>query len=39
MLFVVTRDQNLDDILPQLLEYRVDGILLTAATPQLRNGS
>ena len=32
MLFVVTRDQNLDDILPQLLEYRVDGILLTAAT-------
>jgi DNA-binding LacI/PurR family transcriptional regulator len=32
MLFVVSRDQNLDDILPQLLEYRVDGILLTAAT-------
>ncbi len=32
MLFIVTRDQNLDDILPQLLEYRVDGILITAAT-------
>ena len=26
MLFSVHRDQNLDDILPQLLEYQVDGI-------------
>ena len=32
MLFIVNRDQNLDDILPQLLEYQVEGILLTAAT-------
>ena len=32
MLFVVHRDQSLDDILPQLLEYQVDGILITAAT-------
>ena len=32
MLFVVTRDQSLDDILPQLFEYQVDGILITAAT-------
>jgi DNA-binding LacI/PurR family transcriptional regulator len=32
MLFSVHRDQNLDDILPQLLEYQVDGILITAAT-------
>ena len=32
MLFFVNRDQNLDDILPQLLEYQVEGILLTAAT-------
>ena len=32
MLFIVNRDQNLDDILPQLLEYQVEGILLTVAT-------
>ena len=32
MLFSVHRDQNLDDILPQLLEYQVDGILITATT-------
>ena len=32
MLFVVHRDQSLDDILPQLLEYQVDGIIITAAT-------
>ncbi len=32
MLFIVNRDQNLDDILPQLLEYQVEGILVTAAT-------
>ena len=32
MLFIVNRDQNLDDILPQLLEYQVEGILMTAAT-------
>ncbi len=32
MLFAVTRDQSLDDILPQLLEYQVEGILITAAT-------
>ena len=32
MLFIVNRDQNLDDILPQLLEYQVEGILVTVAT-------
>ena len=32
MLFAVHRDQSLDDILPQLLEYQVDGILITAVT-------
>ena len=32
MLFVVHRDQSLDDILPQLFEYQVDGIIITAAT-------
>tara|TARA_B100000579_G_scaffold323793_1_gene273553 strand:- start:109 stop:408 length:300 start_codon:yes stop_codon:yes gene_type:complete len=32
MLFVVYRNQSLDVIIPQLLEYQVDGILITTAT-------
>ena len=32
MLFIVNRDQNLDDILPQLREYKVEGILGTVST-------
>lgn len=32
MLFMASRDQNIDDLLPQLLEYQVDGVIITSST-------
>ncbi|MCV6589980.1 MAG: LacI family DNA-binding transcriptional regulator [Marinobacterium sp.] len=32
MLFMVARDQQVSDVLPQLLEYQVDGVVITSAT-------
>lgn len=32
MLFVASRDQDIDDLLPQLLEYQVDGVIITSST-------
>ena len=32
MLLMATRDQQVDDLLPQLLEYQIDGLVITSAT-------
>ncbi len=32
LLFMVDRDQDVDDVLPQLMEYQVDGVVITSAT-------
>lgn len=32
LLFTAARDQEVDDILPMVLEYRVDGLIITSAT-------
>jgi DNA-binding LacI/PurR family transcriptional regulator len=32
MLLLATRDQQVDDLLPQLLEYQIDGLVITSAT-------
>lgn len=32
MLFMATRGQTIDDLLPQLLEYQVDGVVITSST-------
>ncbi|UTW11990.1 LacI family DNA-binding transcriptional regulator [Marinobacterium rhizophilum] len=32
LLFMASRDQNIDDLLPQLLEYQVDGLVITSST-------
>ncbi len=32
IVLVATRDQDVDDLLPQLLEYQVDGLVVTSAT-------
>jgi len=32
MLFMVDRDQEVDDVLSQLMEYQVDGVIITSAT-------
>jgi len=32
MLFMVDRDQDVDEVLPQLMEYQVDGVVITSAT-------
>lgn len=32
IVLVATRDQQVDDLLPQLLEYQIDGLVITSAT-------
>jgi DNA-binding LacI/PurR family transcriptional regulator len=32
MVLMATRDQEVDDLLPQLLEYQIDGLVVTSAT-------
>lgn len=32
MLFMAARDQSIDDLLPRLLEYQVDGVVITSVT-------